>query len=213
MNKNVYLSVGRTYTPAQTQFVSDFEQHLRAAGLTPQTVGRTYFKNREPLRTIADCMRECGGAVILAFERIHITDGAEMRGGPEQVQLTNVNLPTVWNQIEATMAYTLGRPLLVVVEPGLRSEGLLQHGYDWYVVSAPLDRTLFSDPRFTGVLDDWKGLLAHPVRAADEDIASLSVGDILKRLKPAELWGTLVAIVGAMAALATVAYNLGSSGP
>lgn len=213
MSINVYVSVGRTYTPALKQFVEDFEQHLRAAGLTPQTVGRTHFKNREPLRTIADCMRECGGAVILAFERIHVDSGFEMRGSTDQVSLAGVNLPTVWNQIEAAMAYTLDRPLLVVVEPGLRSEGLLQHGYDWYIVSAPFDRTLFSDPTFTGVLADWKSRLSQPLSPAaitEEDLGTLSVGALMRCLKPGQLWTTLVAIAGLMAAVAALAYQFGA---
>jgi hypothetical protein len=210
MSMNVYLSVGRAYTPAQEQFVGEFEQHLRARGLTPQTVGRNYFKNREPLRTISDCMRECQGAVILAFERIHIASGVEMRGGPDQAPMNGVNLPTVWNQIESAMAYTLGRPLLVVVEPGLRSEGLLQHGYDWYVVSAPLNQSLFSSTAFTGVLSDFKELLAQPRPAPEVDLGSLSVGQLLARLKPAQLWATLVAVVGIVAAAAALAYRLGA---
>jgi hypothetical protein len=210
MSKNVYLSVGRTYTQAQTDFVSEFERHLRAADLTPQTVGRTYFKNSEPLRAIADCMRDCQGAVILAFERIHIDAGLEMRSGPEQASVAGQNLPTVWNQIEAAMAYTMGRPLLVVVEPGLRREGLLQHGYDWYVITAPLDRNLFSAPEFTGVLNDWKERLSQAAPAAKADIASQSVGDLLKQLNPGQLWATLVAIAGLVAAAAALAYKLGA---
>lgn len=217
MSANVYLSVGRAYTPAQQQFVTDFEQHLRAAGLTPQTVGRTYFKNREPLRTIADCMHECAGAVILAFERIHIATGSEMRGGTSQVHLNDVGLPTVWNQIEAAMAYTLNRPLLVVIEPGLRNEGLLQHGYDWYVISAELNHALFSDSAFTGVLGDWKERIAlGPVsqttslqRGVEDDLNKMSVGQLVSRLKPAQLWATIVAIAGVLAGAVALAYRFG----
>ena len=35
----IFLSVGRTFTDAQEQFVLRIEEHLRAEGLTPQTVG------------------------------------------------------------------------------------------------------------------------------------------------------------------------------
>ena len=57
-------------------------------------------------------------------------------GKPEGANLLeNEGLPTVWNQIEAAMAYTLGRPLLVIVEDGLVSEGLLEGKYDWIVQS------------------------------------------------------------------------------
>ena len=68
-------------------------------------------------------MQECVGTVIIAYERIHLATAVEKRGSPKEKPLDGLNLPTVWNQIEATMAYTLGHPLLVLVEKGLKYEG------------------------------------------------------------------------------------------
>jgi hypothetical protein len=67
-----------------------------------------------------------------------------------------VRLPTVWNQIEATMAYVRGHPLLVMLEDGLKPEGLLEQGNDWYVLTTAIDHPPFSDPESAGVFEDWK---------------------------------------------------------
>jgi hypothetical protein len=80
----------------------------------------------------------------------------EKRGSPNEKPLDGLNLPTAWNQIEATMAYTLGHPLLVLVENGLKSEGLLETGYDWYVQWIDLDVAVLSDHVFLAVFADWK---------------------------------------------------------
>lgn len=156
MNTKVFLSVGRTYTPAQEEFVSELESFLNKNGLTAQTVGRTYFSSEQPLRAIMHVLRECCGALILAFERIYIKQGCEKRGSPKESQLQETNLPTVWNQIEAAMAYTLDYPLMMIVDETLRTEGLLENGYDWYVMRIPLTKEALAGREFVGVFNDWR---------------------------------------------------------
>ncbi len=156
MTTKVFLSVGSTANEKQEKFVQAMEQFLKDNGLMPQTVGRTYFSSKQPLVAIDELMQECVGSVIIAYERIYLKEAVEKRGSPHQKPLNELNLPTVWNQIEATMAYTLGHPLLVLVEHGLKSEGLLETGYDWYVQWIELDESVFSDRLFLGVFADWK---------------------------------------------------------
>jgi hypothetical protein len=170
MSTKVFLSVGRTFTPAQEEFVSELESFLQANGLTAQTVGRTYFSNEQPLKAIMSVLRECSGAAILAFERVFIKQGCEKRGSPKESPLQETNLPTVWNQIEAAMAYTLGYPLLVIVDETLRTEGLLEMGYDWYVLRIPLTKESLREREFTGVFDNWrKQVVEHASRAAEQE--------------------------------------------
>ena len=156
MDKRIFLSVGKTSTKEQEDFVAAVEDYFRSYGLLPQTVGRTYFSSIQPLKAVDDLMRQCCGTVIIAFERIHIEVGTEKRGSLEERHLENDALPTVWNQIEAAMAYTLGHPLLVIIEQGLRSEGLLERGYDWYVNWVHLTNTVLTEREFQGVFEDWK---------------------------------------------------------
>lgn len=156
MEKRVFLSVGRTSTKEQEEFVKAVEDFLRNHDLIPQTVGRTYFSSTQPLKAVDDLLRQCCGTVIIALERVFIKSGTEKRGSPDEKVLENTTLPTVWNQIEAAMAYALGHPLLVIVENGLRSEGLLERGYDWFVNWVNVGPEALAAREFQGVFMDWK---------------------------------------------------------
>ena len=156
MSAKVFLSVGSTTNDTQENFVRLMERFLEGSGLTPQTVGRSYFSSKQPLAAIDELLQECVGTVIIAYERTHLETAVEKRGSPKEKPLNGLNLPTVWNQIEATMAYTLGHPLLVLVEKGLKQEGLLEMGYDWFVQEIDLDQTVFDNRMFQGVFADWK---------------------------------------------------------
>jgi hypothetical protein len=156
MSIKIFLSVGKTSTQAQEDFVRTIEGYLQANGLIPQTVGRTYFSSLQPLKTIDTLMNECCGTIIIAFERLYLTEAVERRGSARPNTINGVKLPTVWNQIEATMAYVRGHPLLVIIEHGIKSEGLLEKGYDWYVQWVELDKAVLMTPEFLGVFADWK---------------------------------------------------------
>ncbi|MGA9768357.1 MAG: hypothetical protein WBV94_04900 [Blastocatellia bacterium] len=218
MSINIFLSVGRTFTQKQENFVQSIERCLQVNGLIPQTVGRNYIKNQQPLKSVKECMDECAGTVILAFERVYIQNGIEKRGSATPKTITDANLPTVWNQIEAAMAYVLGQPILVLVENGLKSEGLLETGYDWYVKWVNLDDSPLNDPEFNGIFADWKRHVEefHSKRkkptTADNptiDVGGLTIGEIFKSLKPAQLWGMGVAIASLLSGIAYLAYSIG----
>ena len=95
MSIKVFLSVGRTSTPQQEKFVQAVEAFLASEGLLPRTVGRNYFSDQQPLKTIREVMGQCAGTVIVAYERIHIAQGKERRGSPKETALNGLNLPTV----------------------------------------------------------------------------------------------------------------------
>lgn len=151
----VFLSVGRTFTKEQEQYVKAIENFMLTHGIKTQTVGRNYFSNQQPLKSIEELMKQCSGAVILALERIHVETALEKRTSPQEKRWERINLPSVWNQIEAAIAYAFGLPLLVIVENNIKSEGLLETGYDWYVKWINIEDILFEDPEFTGLFDSW----------------------------------------------------------
>lgn len=217
MSNNIFLSVGRTSTPEQEEFVSTIEKFLQTNGLIPRTVGRTYYKNQQPLKSIEECMGDCVGTIVIAFERIHINLGEEKRGSPEAIALNDVRLPTVWNQIEAAMSYSRNLPLLVFVENGLKNEGLLERGYDWYVKSVRLNREILSDPEFLGIFNDWKSTLENKADSPETeektnkiDADKLTIGEIISSLKPSHMWTIGISIVTILSAVATFAYKLGT---
>lgn len=222
MATNVFVSVGRTFSAEQEKFVSAIESYLKGIGLNPQTVGRNYFKSQQPLRSITECMRECSGTVIIAFERIYVANGEEKRGSSQPASLSETKITTIWNQIEAAMAYTLGQPLLVIAQEGIRAEGLIDEGFDWFVKRVDLKCHLADDPEFVAILADYKARVDAAPRAklpgsgpgqAALAPSEMTVAQLIGSLKASQLWATLAAIIGVVAGAAAVAYQIGHLRP
>jgi hypothetical protein len=204
---NVFVSVGGTATDTQEAFVRAVEDRLRSEGLIPHTVGRNTFSADAPLKAVTDLMDKCAGTLVIVLERTYFASGTEKRGGPKEITLTNVKLPTPWNQIEAAMAYARGLPLMVVVEAGVKSEGLLERGNDWYVQWVMPESAALNSNEFNGVLASWKQkMMQKPKKASLSKSASeLTILELISSLKPSQLWSVLVAI----GALVASAFALG----
>lgn len=187
-------------------FVKAIEDYIRSQGLNPRAVGRNDFTADNPLKFIQKLMGSCAGTVIVAFERTQIIDGVERRGSSEQKTLNNQILTTVWNQIEAAMAYVLGHPMLVVVENGAKTEGLLDAGFDWYVQRVALTPASLSTREFIGVFSDWRRKVESKSTASRVvQVDKMTLGDIFGSMKPAHLWG----VVATLVALVTGAFYVG----
>jgi len=202
--KNVFLSVGGTANAEQERFVAALEDRLRAEGLIPNTVGRNTFSADAPLKTVERLMDVCVGTIVVALERSYFPSGKERRGGERETEISETRLATPWNQIEAAMSYSRGLPLFVLVQKGLKSEGLLEPGYDWYVQSIPLDSAALSTNEFNGVLASWKGKLkdqpsVKTAASSTVSVGDLNLGQIFSSMKPTQLWSILVAFAGVVA--------------
>lgn len=200
--KSIFVSVGGTANPRQETFVCAVEARLRSEGLIPCTVGRNTFSADAPLKGVVDLMHRCSGVVIIALERTYFPTGVERRGGNEETALSETKIATPWNQIEAAMAYMRGLPVLVLVEDGVRAEGLLAQSNEWYVQKVAVDAAALSTPLFNGVLASWKQKIATATvtggRSVDPE--KLTVAQLLGLLKPAHLRAsiaTLAAVIGA----------------
>lgn len=206
--KLVFVSVGGTATPEQESFVRSIEDRLRSESLSPKTVGRNTFSADAPLKAITELMEHCSWIVVIALERSYFPSGLERRGGPRQGTLADTRLPTPWNHIEAAMAYAKHLPLLVIVEDGLKAEGLLEPGYDWYVQTLPLAEAALGSNEFNGVLADWKEkVLAREPRGPQAlNPAELSIAELVGALKPVQLWSVAIALAGLLAG----AFSLGA---
>jgi len=204
---NVFVSVGGTATEQQEAFVRSVEDRLRTEGLIPHTVGRNTFSSDAPLRTVTDLLDKCSGTVVIALERMYFASGVEKRGGSKETSLSDIRLPTPWNQIEAAMAYSRGLPLMVIVESGLKSEGLLERGNDWYVQWITPEAAALNTPEFNGVLASWKQKILQPSKKRDVSKApsEFTIAELIGGLKPTQLWSVLAAFT----ALVGGAFALG----
>lgn len=214
MTPKVFVSVGGASNPQQAEAAETIFRLLDRAGLSPRQMKKNEWSSEQPLRAIRRVIDECEGAVIIAFTRYQFPTGMERQKDGSEKILTNVCLPTVWNQIEAAMAYTKRLPLLVVAEHGLREDGLLEGRYDWNVFWTDFSREEIDSDTFTGFLETWKRLVdeAADARSGEDipDLSKASVATLLGSLSVPQLWKVGSALIGLMIGIATVAYVAGS---
>ena len=199
---NVFVSVGSTSSVEQEEFVRAVEDRLRAEGLVPQTVGRNVFTADSPFSAVTKLMDNCAGVVVIALERLYIEVGSEKRGGSSQAAIGEVKVATPWNQIEATMGYVRKLPLLMLVEEGVRADGLLEKGFDWYVQTVTLNAGSLNTSTFNGVLASWRHKMSTPPAKVAQAVPlpnEMTVAQLIGALKPAQLWSCLGALAVALA--------------
>jgi hypothetical protein len=215
---NIFISIGKTSTNEQEEFALSIEQYLRDHGLIPRAVGRSEFPSSQPLKFIEQTMNMCSGTIIIAFERTYIKEGIEKRGSKNERLIKNEPLPTVWNQIEAAMAYVLRHPILVIAEGDLHVEGLLENHYDWYVQKVDIDASTLHSRQFEGIFSDWlkRVELYHQnkqmmpdLTPKSVDLSTFTISQIIGSLKPAQFWGLVAAAILIISSITTLAFKLG----
>jgi hypothetical protein len=154
MATTVFLSVGTTFNPQQEAFVKAVEEFALTKGLRTVTVGRNYYPDK-PLLGVREKIKQSAGAIVIALERIRIENGVEKPESQDQSTLSNISVATPWNQVEAAFAYAMGLPLLVMKEKQVKSEGLLDGRYDWYVQEIDVGPGFVTSPEFLARFETW----------------------------------------------------------
>jgi hypothetical protein len=190
----VFLSVGTKQSKEQEQFIAALQTLLSNAGFETR---RAQWSAISPLAKIKEEMNGCDGAVMVAFERIYAKEGRERSSSTKFTRITDQRFTTVWNHVEAAMAYCLELPLLIVCEPNLREEGLLEK-FDWYIHRTQLSASTASETEFLGIFQDWAArvrkhrqqMSAKPSRAVKSDQidpARLTLGEIFQSMSIPQL--------------------------
>jgi hypothetical protein len=151
----VFLSVGGGRTSRQNEFVGSLKELCFLRKIEAKTLDEYAPTDQQPLKDISNRMGRCYGAIVLAFERAHVEAGVWRGGVQDGAPMQDVRFPTVWNQIEAAMAYSRGLPLLVIAQDGLRREGLLESNYDWRVQWVNIDESVTENRSVVRVFDAW----------------------------------------------------------
>jgi hypothetical protein len=204
----VFLSVGRTTTRSQEEFVRQVEGMLEEQGLKACTVGRSEFTNDNPIDLVVDTMRDCAGAIILAFERTHIqtgTEGVALLEGDDQprVPIADRRLTTPWNHIEGAMAFMLGKPILVLCEKGVHQDGMLDRACGYMVQTVELKTAVLAGKEFRQIFAAWtRKVKAGGRRKLPGGPGTWTIAETMGALtwsQLATIVGTMVAVLGATA--------------
>jgi len=226
----VFLSVGGAGTKVQRDATDSIFAVIETCGLSPRQMKKNEWSSEKPLRAIRRVMNECHGAVIIAFTRYEFPAGSERARDGSSTELGPTRFPTVWNQIEAALAYGRDIPLLVICEHGLRDDGLLESKYDWEVFWTDFQPEDLRSDRFSGFMQSWKRLVDEHVEAsrvspeaakispapvqaaaapAEPDLAKLGIGELLSKIKVGQLKPLFAALAAFLSFVAGTAYRLG----
>jgi hypothetical protein len=211
----VFVSSGTPYRKAQEEFISAVEAHLKSHGCTPITVGRSKYSVRQPVEAARDCIAECRGAIVIAFERIRILKAVEYPDSAKERSILVESYPTIWNQMESAMAYSKDVPILGFVQTGIKRQGMLSNRFEWAAIEADLSPDVLRTEEFRQIFDEW---LLRVKRKAELKSKELDVGDIkistlLTQLNTKQAWAAIVIAFGIASGLATTAFKLGQTFP
>lgn len=100
-----------------------FLMNLANMGLTPRTLGSTDYPSKAPLDEVLEIMDQCQGAIVLGYPQLMIESGSI-----KDCEITSpIILPTEWNHIEASLAYSKSLPIMVLHHKGV-SRGVFDRG-------------------------------------------------------------------------------------
>ena len=210
------MSVGSNGSISQRAATDQIFSVIQASGLSPRQMEKNEWTSEQPLRGIRKVIEECHGAVVVAFTRYEFPSGTEFKKDDGRAELRNIRLPTVWNQIEAALAYGRDLPLLVICEKGLRDDGLLEGRYDWKVYWTDFTSAELASESFAGYVVSWKKLVDARAKSGtslplvlEADISKVSVAKLIGMLTLPQIL-TVVSTLGSLvAAGATAAYKMG----
>lgn len=180
MNIPVFVSCSTPFTQQQKDFKCAVGKYLEDyLGFAPRTLGETDYDPEEPLTACRRLMMECNGLITLAFRRYYIETGWEHPEIKTQKQLEEENkqpkpmnqlyFTSPWCQIEATMAFSLGLPILVFREKGVIPRGLMRKGTaGLYLPEFDLDnphKDFLTEPQWKEIINEWGGWVRAVRRA------------------------------------------------
>lgn len=132
-----------------------FERFFKSEGFSPRRLGKSDYSLKAPLVAVMELMEQCKGAIILGYPHHEVL--YSLTKGGEVINEHGILLPTPWNQIEGTLAYKNGIPVLVIAQEEVEG-GLFDYGVTGeFVHKSDLSSDKwFKSVEFLGIFQDWK---------------------------------------------------------
>jgi hypothetical protein len=167
MKTSVFLSYPKPCYSTQQQFVTKTTGFMEGRGFAPRSLGVTDYDMDAPLKSIRRLMLECNGLLTIAFRRTYIGQGATYFrtdiAERKETALNEVWLTSPWSQIEASMAFQIGLPVLILREKGVVAEGILERGVlGLYMPEFNLDKPIddyLASLEWNEMLGRWEGFV------------------------------------------------------
>ena len=154
---DIFLSRPTYIPPEQEGGISGFYALLKAMDLNPRTLGTTDYPVSAPLNEVLRMLDECSAMIVLGVSQISAKTGT-LKG--EKIKKP-LKLATEWNHIEAALAYSQKKPLLIIHDKGI-SRGIFDRGaLTGFIHESDFnDEQWYTKKEIMGALQSWKKLFA-----------------------------------------------------
>nr|WP_321234998.1 hypothetical protein [uncultured Psychroserpens sp.] len=123
----VFLSVGTPHNEFQANYINTLKAHFLKYKIDLKTLDDDDWNVLDPLKPVSNRMANCHGCLVLAMERTYIERGVSKRLSKQESKIEHQSFATPWVHIEASMAYQLKLPFIILKEDHLKSEGMLDN--------------------------------------------------------------------------------------
>lgn len=163
----IFLSYAKPFNKNQERFINKVNLHLEENGFTSQTLGVNYHGISAPLVNIKTMMSECYGLLSIAFRRAYVEKGTGKPGtelaNQEEYDISEKWITSPYCQIEPSMAFQIGMPILIfreneVIADGILEKGVIPHYMPVFDLDTPIDE-YFKSSEWTKLIKDWKVLV------------------------------------------------------
>lgn len=154
-NKKIFISRPTVIEDRYEKPYRAFERFIKSERFLPRRLGKSDYSLKAPLLAVMKLMEQCRGAIVLGYPHHEVV--YSLTKGGEVINEHGILLPTPWNQIEGTLAYKNGIPVLVIAQQEVEG-GLFDYGVTGeFVHKTDLSNDMwFKSDEFLGIFQDWK---------------------------------------------------------
>lgn len=168
---SVFLSRPNPFLDNHQHFLGLLQQMLNGYDITTITLQAGDYDLSDSINYLKGMIRRCYGIVVVAFKQIYIESGYKKKGATnncqfycsEEEDISEQALTSPFCHIEGAIGLDNDLPLLILVEDGVREEGIIKGGrFSTKVKPFSLKNVdaFFADPTVRKQISVWAGKVA-----------------------------------------------------
>ena len=118
--KVLFISCLGNLSPRQGAYINALKLEIKKMGIETIQFSRSMYRDSGQISMIQSNIAKSNGVVIVGFKNILVKDGEYRPSSSDKKPLKDVWLSAPWNHIEAGIASSMGKPILVIHQSELK---------------------------------------------------------------------------------------------
>lgn len=124
------------------------------------SLDRTAYRKYGQLSMIHDNMSKCSGVIVFAFSHLSVAEGVICKNlkEPYKQEIKDCSYSSSWLQIETAFAKSMNIPTLIIMEDGVRDDGIWDDfivQYNTGLLKFTYEGTLEEQKQHKAIIDSW----------------------------------------------------------